>query len=143
MRELLSVAAAVPHILCPKSEEPAYVKQFPILAAHLHFINEQIDKLLLLGAIKEDWVSPQNPPIFAVKKQHDDELQFVIDMRKVNDIIWDDFHSFMDITSCLQRLGGLEAKYLTALDLVNAYWQLELESLQYTASTVPGRGKFV
>ena len=73
-------SAAVPHALRPKSEEPAYVKQFPISAAHLHFINEQIDKLLALGAIREDWASPHNSPIFAVKKPHSDELRFVIDI---------------------------------------------------------------
>lgn len=138
-------SSAVPHVLRPKTCEPAYVKQFPIPAAHLHFINEQIDKLLALGAIKEDWVSPHNSPVFAVKKPHSDELRFVIDMRKVNSILWDDYHSFLDVSSCLQRLGGLEAKYLSALDLVNAYWQLELDesSQEYTAFTVPGRGKFV
>ncbi len=138
-------SSAVPHLLRPKSEKPAYVKQFPIPAAHLYFINEQIDKLLALGAIREDFASPHNSPFFAVKKPHSDELQFVIDMRKVNEIIWDDFHSIMDVTSFLQRLGGLEAKFLSALDLVNAYWQLELakESQPYTAFTVPGRGKFV
>ena len=39
----------------------------------------------------------------------------------------------------------MEAKFLLALDLVNAYWQLELteESQPYTAFLVPGRGKFV
>ncbi len=72
-------SAAVPHVLRPKSEEPAYVKQFPIPAAHLHFINEQIDKLLALGAIREDWASPHNLPVFAVKKPHSDEVRFVID----------------------------------------------------------------
>ncbi len=111
---------AVPHVLHPKSEKPAYVKQFPIPASHLHFINEQIDKLLALGAIREDWASPHNSPVFAVKKPHSDELRFVIDMSKVNEIIWYDFHSFMDVNSCLQRLGGLESKFLSALDLVNA-----------------------
>ena len=66
-------------------------------------------------------------------------------MRKANEIIWDDFHVFMDVTSCLQRLGCVEAKYLTALNLTNGHWQLELAeySQQYTAFTVPGRGKFV
>ncbi len=78
---------AVPHILRPKSDVPAYVKQFPIPAAHLHFINEQIDKLLSLRAIKEDWVRPHNSPVFAIKKPHSDELRFVINMRKVNEII--------------------------------------------------------
>ncbi len=93
-------SSAVPNLLRPKSEKPAYVKQFPILAAHLHFINEQIDKLLALGGIREDWASPYNSPVFAVKKPHSDELWFVIDMRKVSEIIWDDFHLFMDVTSC-------------------------------------------
>ncbi len=89
----------IPHILRPKTEEPAYVKQFPIPVTHLHFINEQINKLFLLGAIKEDWIGPHNSPVFAVKKPHSEELRFVIDMRKVNEIIWVDFHSFMYVTS--------------------------------------------
>ncbi len=137
--------SSVPHVLRLKTGEPAYVKQFAIPAAHLHFINEQIEKLLARGAIKEDWVSPHNSPVFAVKKPHSDELWFVIDMRKVNSILQDDFHSFLDVSSCLQLLGGLEAKFLTALDLVTEYWQLELDesSQEYTAFTVPGRGKFV
>ncbi len=33
-------STSVPHILRPKTGEEAYVKQFPIPAAHLHFINE-------------------------------------------------------------------------------------------------------
>ncbi len=95
------------------------MKQFPIPAAHLHFINEQIDKLLSLGAIREDCLSLHNSPVFTVKKPQSDELRFIIDMRKVNVIIWDDLHLFMDVTSCFQCLGGLEAKFLTALDLPN------------------------
>ncbi len=38
--------AAVPCVLRPKTEEPAfYVKQFPIPAAHLTFIYQQVDEL--------------------------------------------------------------------------------------------------
>ncbi len=40
----------------------------------------------------------------------------------------------MDVTNCLQWLGGLEAKYLTALDLVNAYCQLELAEESHSTS---------
>ncbi len=70
--------------------------------------------------IREDWASSHNSLVFAVKKPHSDELRLIIDMRKVNEIIWDDFHSFLDVTSCLQHLGRLEAKFLSALDLVLA-----------------------
>ncbi len=49
---------AVPHVLCPKTEGPAYVKQFPIPTAHLTFIYQQVNELLRLGAIREDYSSP-------------------------------------------------------------------------------------
>ncbi len=49
--------AAVPHFLRPKIKEPAYVKQFPIPAAHLAFIHQEVNELLRLGAIQEDYFS--------------------------------------------------------------------------------------
>ncbi len=139
-------SAAVPHLLRPKSEEPSYVHQALPDSSRSPPLHQRADRQAVgIGVIREDWASSHNSPVFAVKKPHSDELRFVIDMRKVNEIIWDDFHSFVDVTSCLQCLGGLEAKFLSALDLVNAYWQLELaeESQPYTAFTVPGKGKFV
>ncbi len=138
----------VPRVLRPKTEEPAYVKQLPIPAAHLTFIYQQVDELLRLGAIREDYSSPHNSPVFAVKKPHSNKLQFVIDLQKVNECnqcMYDDYHSFMDVHQCLHRLGGLGANVMSALDLINTYWQLTLHesSQEYTAFTVPGRGKFV
>ncbi len=41
----------VPNVPSPKTEELAYVKQFPIPAAHLAFIYQQVDELLRLGPI--------------------------------------------------------------------------------------------
>ncbi len=65
-----SRTAAVSRVLRPKTEEPAScVKQFPIPAAHLTFIYQQVDELFHLGAIQEDYSSPHNSPVFAVKKQ--------------------------------------------------------------------------
>ncbi len=115
------------------------------MAAHLTFIHQQVDELLCLGAIREDYSSPHNSPVFAVKNPHSNELCFVIDLRKVNECMFDDFHSFMDVHQCLHCLGGLGAHFMSALDLVNAYWQVALHdsSQQYTAFTVPERGKFV
>ena len=59
--------------------------------------------------------------------------------------MYDDYHSFMDVHQCLHRLGGLGANFMSALDLINAYWQLALHDSgqESTAFTVPGRGKFV
>ncbi len=49
--------AAVPHVLRTKIEEPTYVKQFPVPAAHLALIHQEVDELLRLGAIQEDYSS--------------------------------------------------------------------------------------
>ncbi len=141
----LGRTAVIPHVLRPKSDQSIFVKQFPIPAKQQEFINEQVDKLLQQRCIRPDYVSPHNSPVFAVRKPHSNELRLVIDMRRINDNLHDDFHSFMDVHQCLDRLGGLQANFMSALDLVSAYWQLELhpDSQQYTAFTVPGRGKFV
>ncbi len=136
---------AVPHVLRSKKEDPMYVKQFPIPAAHLTFIYQQGDKLLRLGAIREDYSTPHNSPVFAMIKPHSNELRFVLDLRKVNECMYDDNHSFMDVHQYLHRLGGLGANFMSALDLNYGSWQLALHdsSQEYTAFTVPGRGKFV
>ncbi len=59
--------------------------------------------------------------------------------------MYDDYHSLMDVHQCVHCLGGLGTNFMSALDLINAYWQLALHdsSQEYTAFTVPGRGKFV
>ena len=121
----------VPHVLRPKTEEHAYVKQFPIPAAHLTFIYQQVDKLLRLGAIQEEYSSLHNSPVLAVKKPHLNELRFAIDLRKVNECMYNNYHSFMDILQCLHRLGGLGTNFMSALDLINTYWQLALHEYSH------------
>ncbi len=68
-----------------------------------------------------------------------------MDLRKVKECMFDDYHSFMDVHQCPHRLGGLSSNFLSAVDLINTCWQLPLQdsSQQYTAFTVPGRGKFI
>ncbi len=59
---------AVPNIPRRKTEQPAYVKQFPRPAAHLTFIYQQVNELLRFGAIREDYSSPHNSPTFCCEK---------------------------------------------------------------------------
>jgi hypothetical protein len=51
----------------------------------------------------------------------------------------------MSVHECLERLGGLQANFISSLDFLHAYWQLALDqqSQPLTAFTVPGKGKFV
>ncbi len=136
---------AVPHRVVQKDNAHIYRKQFPIPAAHADFINKTITHLLRLRCIRADYSSPHNSPIFAVKKPHSNELRLVQDLRNINDHLHSDFHSFMSVQDCLQRLGGLNAQFVSSLDFMHAYWQLSLDpsSQPLTAFTVPGRGKFV
>ncbi|MEL6449581.1 MAG: reverse transcriptase family protein, partial [Pseudomonadota bacterium] len=135
----------VPHKLLRRHDEPVFRKQFPIPKAHEEFINKSVDELLKLRRIKPDYKSRYNSAIFAVKKPHGGGLRLVQDLRAINKSIHDDYHSFMSVGECLDRLGGTNAKLLSALDLQNAYWQMTLDpdSQELTAFTVPGRGKFV
>ena len=136
----------IPHKLELKDPacNPAFTRQHPIPDAHQQFINDTVDELLASGAIREDFTSSFNSPIFAVKKPHGGGLRLVIDMRKVNELVKDDFESFADVETCLRQLGGLQANFMSSIDLLSAYWQLALheESQPMTAFTVPGRGKF-
>jgi len=143
-KEDLGRTAAIPHQVFPKDNKPVYSKQWPIPAAHKPFIEQEIARLLRLKCIQYDYSSPHNSPIFAVKKPHSDELRLVQDLRRQNENLHDDFHSFRDVQTCLTELGGLEAKYFATLDLQAGYWQLELDeaSRPFTAFTVPGKGKF-
>ncbi len=111
-----------------KMEQPTNVKQFLIPAAHLTFISS----------------SPNNSPMLVVKQPHSNELSFVIKFSKLNSM-YDDYISYKNVHQCLHRLGGLGANFMSALDLINANWQLTLqESCQhYNTFTVPGKGKFI
>jgi two-component sensor histidine kinase len=136
---------AVPHKLSPRSEEPIFRKQFPLPLAQMSFVNKTVDDLLRVKAIQPDYSSPHNTPVFAVKKPHSEEFRLVQDLRPVNAALHDNLHSFLDVQSCLQKLGGLEAKYFATIDLRSSFFQLELhpDSRKLTRFTVPGRGSFV
>ncbi len=63
----------------------------------------------------------------------------------VNESMYDNYHSFMVVPQCVHRLGQLDAKFMSALDLINAYCQLASHesSQHYVAFTIPERDKFV
>jgi hypothetical protein len=136
---------AVPHRVYQKEQTPVYRKQFPLPQAHTDFMHKTIDHLLRLGCVRRDYSSPHNSPVFAVQKPHSTELRLVQDLRQINESLHNDFNSFMSVHECLDRLGGLQANYISSLDFLHAYWQLSLHprSQPLTAFTIPGKGKFV
>lgn len=96
--------------------------------------------MLKLGII-EPSRSAWSSPILLVKKK-DNSYRFCVDFRKVNSVTEKDAYHLPYASSILDQLR--DAKFITSLDIKSAYWQIEMEenSKQYTAFTVPNRGLF-
>lgn len=96
--------------------------------------------MLDLGVV-EPSSSAWSSPIILVDKQ-DGGQRFCVDFRKVNLVTKKDAYPLPKVTSILDRLR--DARYLSALDIKSAYWQIGLEesSKEKTAFTIQGRGLF-
>jgi hypothetical protein len=76
-----------------------------------------VNDLLHIKAIQPDHSLTHNTLVFAVKKLHSDEFRLGQNLRPVNAVMHNNLHTFLDVQSFLQKLGGLEAKYFATIDL--------------------------
>lgn len=109
-------------------------------------IDKEINELLANDRI-EPSTSPvlsvhYSAPIVLVKKKDKGKLRLCVDYRQLNKADINDAYPLPQIPAILDKLRG--AKYISTLDLKQGYWQIPvaLDSRQYTAFTVPGRGLF-
>ena len=87
-------------------------------------IQQEVEKMLEQGAIRESsssWTSP----VVLVKKKNG-ETRFCIDYRKLNRITRKDCHPLPRIDDLLDSFQGLTC--FTTLDLASEYWQIEVDS---------------
>lgn len=128
------------HVIKVKTHEPVKQRYFPKNPKMCEVIHKQVDELIQNGQI-EPSSSAYASPVVLVKKK-DGSWRMCIDYRKLNEISVKDAYPMPQIPSILNRLK--EAKFVTAIDLKNGYWQVSIEpkSRQYTAFTVPGRGLY-
>lgn len=108
------------------------------------YVQKQIDEELtdmLKNDIIEKSVSPWSSPILLIKKK-DGKHRFVVDFRKLNKVTRACAYPLPHMNAILDKLK--DAKYLSAIDVKSAYWQIPLSetSKEYTAFTVPGRGLY-
>ena len=122
--------------------DPSHVRQFPIPLAHKQDVYDYVDKLLAQGAIELSR-SAYNSPIFCVPKPKDEKggLRKVLDFRGVNAQSVPDRYTIRDPRECVDEVGLNGSVVFSAIDLTSGFWQqnLEEESRQYTAFTVPGK----
>lgn len=106
---------------------PVYVKPYRIPESLKSEVEKQI-KNMLDNKIIERTNSEWNSSVLLVPKKSTDQnkkWKFVIDYRKVNNIIQDDKFPLPNITEILDSLSG--AVYFSHVDLQSSYYQTSLE----------------
>jgi len=119
------------------NSQPIKQRHYPVSPAIQQLLYDEIDRMLELGVIEESrsaWCSP----VVLVRKSNG-KTRLCLDSRKVNMITKKDAYALPQINGLLGRLN--ETKFITSLDLKDAFWQIPLaeHSRDKTAFTVPGR----
>lgn len=132
----------IQHDINLKEPNPVHKKQFRIPVQHRGFIDEYVTKLLAKGCIEAS-KSPFNAPVFCVKKANG-QLRIVLDYRALNDASFDDKYCFAEVQDCVDAVGARNSSIFSSIDLTSGYWQqgLTLKARDFTAFTIPGRGRF-
>ena len=129
------------HAIRMKDTEPIHSKQFRIPLEQIELVHDWIDRLAEKGAIEVSR-SVYNSPLFLVKKQGGKRWRIVLDYRKINEHSLPDKYTIREVRDCVDEIGMANSCIFSAVDLTSGFWQQELEeeSRQYTAFTVPGKG---
>lgn len=138
--DILPATNVTKHVINVGDHAPIKQPCYPIAFALQPFVQLEINKKLADGVIEpsdSDWSSP----IVLVKKP-DGTYRMCQDFRKLNSITKKNLHPIPPMDSILAKCRN--AKFISAIDLSQAYHQVELEekSRKYTAFRVPGRGVF-
>ena len=113
--------------LTPKDDSPAYSQSFP---APIHLMEDILVELALLheyGIITTILFSKYASPIFAQKKRNG-KLRLLVDLRKINKLIADDYinnnHPLSTLVDAAQHMAG--KKLFCKLDCSQAYHWLQM-----------------
>ena len=101
---------------------------------------DTIKELLEMGIIEKSASAWSSAPVMV--KKSDGTTRFCIDYRDLNKVTKKDAYPIPSMGSILDKLRS--AKYISKIDLKQAYHQIPLEesSKQYTAFSIPGSGLY-
>lgn len=136
----LSRTSVLEHIIDTGDNLPVKQRYYPTSPYVQKKIDLELERMLSLGVI-EPSNSPWSSPIVVVSKENG-KTRLCLDSRKLNERTKKDAYPLPYISGILGRFVG--TKFLSAIDLKDAFWQVPLEesSKQKTAFTVPGRGLY-
>lgn len=120
--------------------KPIKQRHYPVSPYVQEEMDLELERMLKLGVIEKSFGS-WSSPIVGVRKSSG-KLRLCLDCRKVNEVSKTDAFPLPYISRILGRLRG--TKYLSSIDLSDAFWQIPLakEDREKTAFTVPGRGLY-
>lgn len=129
------------HTIDTGDAKPNRQRPYPVSPYQQKRIDAELDRMLKMGVIvpsSSEWSSP----IVAVEKKTG-KLRICLDSRKLNEVTIKEAYPLPYITRILGRIQS--SKYLTSIDLSDAFWQVPLDpaSQAKTAFRVPGRGLFM
>lgn len=125
------------HVIEVTNEDiPIKQRHYPVSPVIQELLYKELDRMLSLGVIEHS-NSSWSSPVTLVRKETKNRL--CLDARKVNMRTIKDAYPLPHIEGILSRLQ--DTKYISAIDLKDAFWQIPLErkSREKTAFTVPGR----
>lgn len=136
----LSCTHLVEHHIDTGSTPPIKQRYYPVSPYVQKEMDEELERMLALGVIEKS-NSPWSNPLVGVRKPNG-KLRLCLDSRKLNAVTKTDAFPLPYISRILGRLKG--TKYLSSIDLSDAFWQVPLSSKdkEKTAFTVPGRGLY-
>lgn len=130
------------HIIDTADATPIKQKQYifsPFMQGKIQIeINRLMDRDIIQKVSAPTWLNPIRP----VPKS-DDKIRLCLDARRLNKVTKKNVYPQQNVNRILSRLEG--TKYLTALDLTDAFYQIKLEkeSRIKTAFAIPGVGTFM
>ena len=110
----------VTHKIYTENVPPISSRPYMVPLTEQKFINEEVQRMLDNGLIRESsslWTSP----VVLVNKKNG-KKRFCVDYRKLNSVTKKDQYSLLRIDEMLDSLAG--TTYFSTLDLMSRYWQV-------------------
>lgn len=130
------------HVIDTKDAKPIKQRQYVVSPYIQKEINDEIDRMLKLDIIEPVSSPTWLNPVIAVRKSSG-KIRLCLDARQLNEVTVKNTYPPQNANRILGSLKGTD--YITAIDLSDAYYQIEIEkeSRAKTAFAISSKGTFV
>ncbi|XP_055681849.1 uncharacterized protein LOC129789226 [Lutzomyia longipalpis] len=132
----------VSHSIDTGDAKPTVQRCYPVSPHVLKAADQELHRMEKLGVIKKCAKSPWRSAMTVTTKSNG-KIRLCLDARALNKVTVKDTYPMPHLENILSNLGG--TKYLSAIDLSDAYWQVPLdeEAQAKTAFALIGRPLFM